>query len=116
MLRQSGEAEERRELIRRSNEGLILLEEAFVACSKGKAYFGGDSIGYLDIILGSCLPWLKVTEEVVGVELLGRGTAPELSKWADRLSEDEKVKAVFPDTPKLMELHESIMAYLKLAK
>lgn len=116
VLRQSEEAEERRELIRRSNEGLILLEEAFVSCSKGKAYFGGDNIGYLDIILGSCLPWLRVTEEVIEVELLGRGTAPELAKWADRLCEDEKVKAVFPDTPKLMKLHESIMFYIKSAK
>ncbi|XVE84936.1 hypothetical protein DITRI_Ditri17bG0051800 [Diplodiscus trichospermus] len=30
-------------------EGLLLLEEEFRKLSKGKAFFGGDNIGYLDI-------------------------------------------------------------------
>ncbi|KAH6756372.1 Glutathione S-transferase family protein [Perilla frutescens var. hirtella] len=116
VIRQSDDKEGRAALIEKLSEGLILLEEAFISCSKGKAYFGGDSIGYLDIILGSCLGWLRVTEKVVEVELLDRTKAPELVRWAERLCSDDKVKAIFPDTQRLMELHEKIVAYLKSAK
>lgn len=93
-----------------------MLEEAFIGCSKGMAYFGGDSIGYLDIILGSCLAWLRVTEKVVGVELMDPTKAPQLAKWAERLCSDDRVKAVFPNFDRLMELHELIQAYLKSSK
>ncbi|KAL0364110.1 UNVERIFIED_CONTAM: Glutathione S-transferase U17 [Sesamum angustifolium] len=41
------------------NEDFALLEEAFVKCSKGKAFFGGDGVGYLDIALGCYLGWVK---------------------------------------------------------
>ncbi|XP_057777076.1 glutathione S-transferase U17-like [Salvia miltiorrhiza] len=116
VLRQSQDEEERVALTQKLCEGLILLEEAFISCSKGKAYFGGDSIGYLDIILGSCLAWLRVTERVVEVELMDRTKAPQLAKWADKLCSDDKVKAVFPNIDRLMELHELIQAYLKSAK
>lgn len=33
-------------------EGTLLLQEAFIKCSKGKSFFGGHNIGYLDIVLG----------------------------------------------------------------
>ncbi|XP_059658509.1 glutathione S-transferase U17-like [Cornus florida] len=49
---------------------LVLLEEAFVKCSEGKAFFGGDNIGYLDITFGCSLPWLRMTEKRRGVQLL----------------------------------------------
>lgn len=116
MLRQSDDEEERKSLVQKLSEGLILLEEAFIGCSKGMAYFGGDSIGYLDIILGSCLAWLRVTEKVVGVELMDPTKAPQLAKWAERLCSDDRVKAVFPNFDRLMELHELIQAYLKSSK
>lgn len=116
MLRQSDDKEERAALIQKLSDGLILLEEAFISCSKGKAYFGGDGIGFLDIILGSCLAWLRVTEKVVEVQLLDQTKAPELAKWADRLCSDDKVKAVVPDSQRLMELHEKIREFLKSSK
>lgn len=116
VLRHSDDKEERTALIQKLCEGLILLEEAFISCSKGKAYFGGDSIGFLDIILGSCLAWLRVTEKVVEVQLLHQTKAPELAKWADRLCADDKVKAVIPDIQRLMELHEKIREFLKSSK
>ncbi|KAL1550960.1 glutathione transferase [Salvia divinorum] len=116
VLRQSDDEEERKSLVQKLSEGLILLEEAFIGCSKGMAYFGGDSIGYLDIILGSCLAWLRVTEKVVGVELMDPTKAPQLAKWAERLCSDDRVKAVFPSIDRLMELHELIQAFLKSSK
>ena len=46
------------------------LEQAFMECSKGKAFFGGDAIGLADIALGSFLVWIQVVDEVSGTKLL----------------------------------------------
>ncbi|KAL2253493.1 glutathione S-transferase U17-like [Sesamum indicum] len=107
--------EERTELIQKVSEGLVLLEEAFVSCSEGKDFFGGESIGYLDIVLGSCLGWLRVTQIVLEIELLDRTKIPQLVKWADRFSSDDAVKDVLPKTEKLLELYRKIQAFLKAA-
>ena len=65
-------------------EGLVLLEDAFVKCSKGKAFFGGDTIGYLDIALGCYLGWIRVTEKMNNRKLLDEAKTPNLVTWADK--------------------------------
>ncbi|EAY79274.1 hypothetical protein EE612_052397 [Oryza sativa] len=79
------------------------LEEAFVKCSQGKEYFGGDSIGYLDIALGSFLGWIKAVEKIAGVELLNETKLPILAVWADRFCAHPAVVDVVPDADKLVE-------------
>lgn len=85
-------------------EGLVFLEEAFVKCSKGRDYFGGDNIGYLDIALGSLLGWLRARERTQDVKFLDKTKAPELAGWADRFTMNHAVKDVLPKTEKLIEL------------
>ncbi|KAK6160049.1 hypothetical protein DH2020_003430 [Rehmannia glutinosa] len=113
VLRQTEKQEERTSLIQKLSEGLMLLEEAFVNCSKGKPYFGGDNIGYLDIVLGSVLGWLRVTEIVVEVQLLDETKTPGLAKWADRFCSDDAVKDVLPEIDSLLELNKKIQAFIK---
>lgn len=84
-------------------EGFLLLEEAFGKCSKGKDFFGGDRIGYLDIALGCFLGWLRVSEKMNGVELLDAAKTPGLVGWADKFCGDDAVKDVMPETDKLAE-------------
>uniref|UniRef100_A0A0E0MA02 glutathione transferase n=1 Tax=Oryza punctata TaxID=4537 RepID=A0A0E0MA02_ORYPU len=79
------------------------LEEAFVKCSQGKEYFGGDNIGYLDIALGSFLGWIKAVEKIAGVELLNETKFPILAVWADRFCAHPAVVGVVPDADKLVE-------------
>lgn len=93
-------------------EGLVLLEEVFVKCSKGKAYFGGDSIGYLDIVLGSFLGWLTAIETTSDVQLLDITRTPVLVKWSNWFSSNDVVKNVVPTTEKVIEL---LNVYLKLS-
>ncbi|KAM3304072.1 hypothetical protein P3S67_015104 [Capsicum chacoense] len=83
-------------------KGLVLLEEVFKNCSKGK-FFGGEKIGYLDIALGCFLGWMRVTEKMNNVKLLDEAKTPGLHKWAGDFCADSVVKDVMPETDKLAE-------------
>ncbi|KAE9454575.1 hypothetical protein C3L33_13524, partial [Rhododendron williamsianum] len=63
-------------------EGMMLLEDALAKCGKGKDFFGGDTIGYLNIALGSFLGWLRVVEKMDDIKLLDETKALELFGWA----------------------------------
>ncbi|KAF8040067.1 hypothetical protein BT93_B2325 [Corymbia citriodora subsp. variegata] len=94
-------------------EGLSLLEDAFGKISKGKPFFGGDAIGFLDIALGCFIGWLRVTERTQGVKLLDEAKVPGLAKWAGRFCADGAVKGVMPETEKLAEFAKLIMGKFK---
>ena len=96
-------------------EGLALLEEAFIKISKGKSFFGGDHIGYLDIALGGHLGWLRVTEGMGGIKLIDKVKTPGLFKWAEKFAADPAVKDVLPETEKLAEFSKVIVAKLRAA-
>ncbi|XP_022725868.1 glutathione S-transferase U17-like [Durio zibethinus] len=103
----------RKAAIAQVEEGLALLEEAFGKCSKGKPFFGGDQIGFLDIAFGSFLGWLRVTEKFNGMKLLSEAKTPALVNWADRFCSDAAVKDVMPDTEKLAEFGKMVIAKIR---
>lgn len=107
--------EAKKAAIAQVEEGLALMEETYGKCSKGKAYFGGDEIGYLDIAFGSFLGWLRVTERFNAMKLLDEGKTPGLVKWADRFCSHAAVKDVMPDTDKLAEYGKFVIAKIRAA-
>ncbi|KAJ4787084.1 hypothetical protein LUZ62_038330 [Rhynchospora pubera] len=88
---------------------LHLLEEAFVKCSKGKSFFGGDDIGYLDIALGSHFGWIRPTEKVTGIQLLEKEKFPHLVEWFEHYRSHHAVKEVSPTTDKLLTVVEELL-------
>ncbi|CAN4124356.1 unnamed protein product [Withania somnifera] len=84
-------------------EGLLLLEDAFKNCSKGNRFFGGDTIGYVDIALGCFLGWMRLTEKMNNVKLIDEAKTPDLYKWTIDFCADSTVKDVMPETDKLAE-------------
>ncbi|KAF3431378.1 hypothetical protein FNV43_RR26109 [Rhamnella rubrinervis] len=96
-------------------EILVLLEEAFKKCSKGKAFFGGDRIGYVDIAFGCYLGWLRVREKHHEVTLLDQAKTPELVKWVERFSEHPAVVGVMPELEKLGEFAKGVFAKMRAA-
>lgn len=78
-------------------EGLRVLEETFEKCSKGKAFFGRDSIGYLDIALGTHLAVTRSFDKAFGFNFLDVDKVPNLVGWTDRFSAEAAVKEVMPD-------------------
>ncbi|WOH13557.1 hypothetical protein DCAR_0833067 [Daucus carota subsp. sativus] len=97
----------------RIGEGLVLLEEAFTKISEGKAYFGGNNIGYLDIALGSCLEFIKATGKLCGLELVEPAKTPNLVGWAARFTSNEAVKNVLPEIDRFVEVLKRIQARAK---
>ncbi|CAD6204252.1 unnamed protein product [Miscanthus lutarioriparius] len=83
------------EAVEQLSAALQLLEEAFVKLSQGKHYFGGDSVGYLDIALA--------VEKIAGVTLLDKAKVPNLVAWADRLCTHPAVVDAIPDADKFVE-------------
>ncbi|XP_065860913.1 glutathione S-transferase U17-like [Euphorbia lathyris] len=111
----SAEGEARAETIKQVIDGFVLLEEALVKSSKGKAFFGGDEIGYLDIALGSYLGWFRATEKMAEIQLLDESKTPNLCKWAHAFSSHPAVKDVMPETDKLVEFGKQIAAKMLAA-
>ncbi|KAL2904286.1 Glutathione S-transferase U18 [Bienertia sinuspersici] len=91
-------------------EGLSLLEDAFDKCSKGKPFFSGDKVGYLDIAFGSYLGWVRVSEKMNNIELISKEKTPNLHAWAERFCADDAVKNYMPETEKLMGFAKMLMA------
>ncbi|KAF8110016.1 hypothetical protein N665_0088s0031 [Sinapis alba] len=102
--------EEKKALLAQVEEGTVLLEKAFIDCSKGKPFFNGEHIGYLDIAFGCFLGWLRVTELAAGYKLLDEAKTPSLSKWAEQFCNDPAVKPVMPETATLAEFAKKIFA------
>ncbi|EAZ16769.1 hypothetical protein OsJ_32244 [Oryza sativa Japonica Group] len=89
---------------------LAQLEKAFAECAGGKAFFGGDSIGYVDLALGSNLHWFEALRRLFGVALLDAGKTPLLAAWAKRFVEAEAAKGVVPDAGVAVELGKKLQA------
>ncbi|CAD6204263.1 unnamed protein product [Miscanthus lutarioriparius] len=79
------------------------LEAAFKDLSKGKPFFGGDSVGYLDIVLGGLIPMVYYGEARYGIELFDDTRSPLLVAWVERFGALDAAKAILPDVDKLVE-------------
>ncbi|KAH6770698.1 Glutathione S-transferase family protein [Perilla frutescens var. hirtella] len=110
------EGEEAKKLVfEKISEAFLLLEEAFINCSKGKAFFGGDDVGYLDIALGSFVGWVRVTEIMSGTKLLDETKTPRLVGWTEKLYSDSLVKDVMLEPQTLLQLLKKFKAMSKAA-
>ncbi|KAG8084068.1 hypothetical protein GUJ93_ZPchr0010g8865 [Zizania palustris] len=95
--------EEKAEALQDTFSKVAILEAAFKECSKGKPFFGGDTVGYLDVALGTLVPWVHVGEALYGMRLFDASRSPLLDAWVERFAALDAAKAVLPDTGRLVE-------------
>ncbi|XP_020171434.3 probable glutathione S-transferase GSTU6 [Aegilops tauschii subsp. strangulata] len=99
--------EERASKVEETLPGLRHLEAALAECSKGEVeapFFGGGSIGFLDIALGCYLPWFEAVGRLAGLgPLIDPARTPKLAAWAERFRVAEPVKALLPRVDELEE-------------
>ena len=68
---------------------------------KGKKFFGGESLGFLDVA-GNVVVWLEVSQEALGMNLLDKEKFPILHEWCERVLDDDAFKQVMPPKEKLL--------------
>ncbi|KAL9270617.1 Glutathione S-transferase U18-like protein, partial [Drosera capensis] len=93
----------RAEAVSKFKEVLVLLEDAFLKNSRGKPFFGGDEMGYIDIVIGAFAGWFKTIEKAFNLKLLDEATTPNLLAWIDAFLAHPAVKDIMPSTDKLLE-------------
>ncbi|XP_058079277.1 glutathione transferase GST 23-like isoform X2 [Magnolia sinica] len=69
---------------------------------EGKKFFGGETIGFVDIVAGWIPHWLPVLEEVSDMKLLDAHRFPSLDAWAKNINEVPVIKENLPPRDKMM--------------
>jgi len=82
---------------------IVTLEGGLSECSKGKPFFGGESAGFVDVILGGHLGWVRAIDTMQGAKTFDPSRTPLLAAWAERFGQLEDVEAVMPDAQRLIE-------------
>ncbi|KQK11859.1 hypothetical protein BRADI_1g00200v3 [Brachypodium distachyon] len=95
--------EEKAQGLKQTLAAAEMLEGALKECSKGKLFFGGDNVGYMDIALGGLIMWLQETEELCGAKLFDTAKTPLLLEWMQRFSGLDAAKVSLQDGGRLVE-------------
>ncbi|VAH05467.1 unnamed protein product [Triticum turgidum subsp. durum] len=95
--------EEKSEGVKQTFAAVETLEGALRECSKGEGYFGGETVGLVDISLGSLLSWLIATEVMSGTKIFDPVKTPLLAAWMGRFSELDAAKAALPEVDRVVE-------------
>ncbi|GAV65459.1 GST_C domain-containing protein/GST_N_3 domain-containing protein [Cephalotus follicularis] len=104
--------EDKEKAIEESLDHLKTLENEL----KDKRFFGGDKIGFVDIVANFIGFWLRALQEVVGLELLTQEKFPNLFKWSDEFVNCDIIKENLPPRDKLTGYYQAHLASSSASK
>ncbi|XP_027345171.1 glutathione transferase GST 23-like [Abrus precatorius] len=87
-----------KKLLKEASEMLEKIEEEI----KGKKFFGGDNIGYLDVALGWISYWLPVWEEVGSTQIMDPVKCPAIIAWMNNFLNHPVIKDTLPPRDKML--------------
>uniref|UniRef100_A0A5B7B5S7 Probable glutathione S-transferase n=1 Tax=Davidia involucrata TaxID=16924 RepID=A0A5B7B5S7_DAVIN len=93
------DGEQQKKEVKQARDVLEILEGEL----KGKRFFGGDTIGFLDIVLGRIPGWLGAIEEVACIKVFDPIEYPRMKKWMDSFSELPMIKESLPPRNNLVQ-------------
>ncbi|KAF9616487.1 hypothetical protein IFM89_029784 [Coptis chinensis] len=92
------QGEDKKEAVALAGENIKFIEEEL----KGKKFFGGEEIGFLDLCLGWTITFFSVLDEINGLKLSDEERFPLLSAWMDNFSNSPIIKDTLPDRERLL--------------
>ncbi|XP_077219298.1 putative glutathione S-transferase [Tasmannia lanceolata] len=90
--------EEREKAIAVVLETLKILNEEI----KGKKFFGGETIGFVDVVAGLLAHWLPVFDEVAEMNLLIEERFPSFHAWSENIISIPFIKENIPPRDKMV--------------
>ncbi|KAB1224647.1 Glutathione transferase GST 23 [Morella rubra] len=87
-----------------AQENLTYLEELL----RGKNFFSGERIGFLDLAFGWLANMVSVFEEVMGATVLDNQKLPSLSAWMKNFMDAPIIKESWPPRDKLITKHQAL--------
>ncbi|KAM1129682.1 hypothetical protein ACFX13_040155 [Malus domestica] len=100
----TGEGEAQEKAKESALESLALLEKQI----EGKKFFGGEQIGYLDLVLGWISYWISGVEEAGGNKVLEAEMFPSLHQWGQNFIHNPLIEECIP-------AREAFVAYVQYA-
>ncbi|CAN7137236.1 unnamed protein product [Brassica rapa subsp. narinosa] len=98
--------------IKEAQELITYLEKEIT----GKMFFGGETIGFLDMVVGSMIPFCLVRGwEGMGIDMIPNEQFPELNRWIEKIKEIEIVRECIPNREKNIEHMMKIVGRIKAA-
>lgn len=98
--------------IEEAQELITFLEKELT----GKDFFGGKTIGFLDLVAGSMIPFcLARSWEGMEIDMIPEEKFPELNRWIRNLNDIEVVSECIPHREKQIEHMMKVVERIKLA-
>ncbi|KAH6757071.1 hypothetical protein C2S53_002791 [Perilla frutescens var. hirtella] len=85
------EGEDQERAVKLAVEYLDKIEEKI----RGKSFFGGEELGYMDLMMGFAAYLLPVWEEVASVKFIDPSRFPAITAWTDNFLDHPVIKAEY---------------------
>ncbi|XP_040384163.1 probable glutathione S-transferase GSTU6 [Oryza brachyantha] len=105
--------EEKAAALAETRAALDALEGALGERAGG--WFGGDSVGLVDVALGGFVPAMMASEPTTGLRIVDPGRTPLLAAWVERFCALEEAKAAMPPFDRILEAGKKRYADLQAA-
>ncbi|KAL7001045.1 glutathione transferase [Sarracenia purpurea var. burkii] len=103
------EGEKKAAAIESAKESLAFLEKQI----EGKPFFGGENIGFLDLVIGWLPLWLGVMEECGEMKLMDAEEFPFLHAWAHNFVRIPPIQECSPPKEELVAYFRPSLSYVR---
>lgn len=87
----------REKALEEAEEALKLLENEL----EHKKFFGGDTIGLVDISANFIAYWVEILQDIPGIQLINPHKFPNVYRWSHDFSSHPLIKEALPPRDKL---------------